>query len=141
MVTAAVTTFGQEAVIAGIDARDGRVAIRGWTASTSLSTIDLARRMVEAGVRRLIYTDVSRDSTLTEPNFDALERLSRAVAASVIASGGVTTAGQVRRLAALGLEGAIIGSAFYTGRLTLAAALAAARGSGAEESERAQERG
>jgi len=141
LVAQAVAAFGAEAVIAAIDARDGRVAIRGWTAGTSFSAIDLARRMVEAGVQRLIYTDVSRDSTLTEPNFEALWQLRRAVAAAVIASGGVTTAGQVRRLAALGLEGAIIGSALYAGRLTLAEALAAARGHREQEGERVQETG
>jgi phosphoribosylformimino-5-aminoimidazole carboxamide ribotide isomerase len=77
---------------------------------------------------RLIYTDINRDSTLTEPNFETLAELAAAVPARIIAAGGVTTAAQVGRLATLGLEGAIIGSALYAGKITLPAAFAAAGG-------------
>lgn len=130
VVEEAVRTLGAEAVVVGIDARAGVVATRGWTAASGRRAVDLAGQMAAAGVVRFIYTDITRDSTLTEPNFAEVDALNRAVDAAVIASGGVTTVDQVRRLAALGLEGAIIGSALYAGRITLEAALAAA-GSGA----------
>jgi phosphoribosylformimino-5-aminoimidazole carboxamide ribotide isomerase len=126
VVAQAVRRFGPAAVAVGIDARRGLVATRGWTETAPVPAVDLARRMVDCGVVWLIYTDVERDSTLTEPNFAELERLRRSTRAAVIASGGVTTVEQVHRLAALDLAGAIIGSAIYAGRLTLRQALAAA---------------
>jgi phosphoribosylformimino-5-aminoimidazole carboxamide ribotide isomerase len=127
VVADAVRILGADAVVVGIDARNGQVATRGWTQGSAVGAIDLAQRMVDAGVRRFIYTDIARDSTLTEPNFAEIGALNHAVAAGVIAAGGVTTVDQVRRLAALDLEGAIIGSALYAGRITLEDALAAAR--------------
>ncbi len=126
VVEQAVRRFGPAAVAVGIDARRGLVATRGWTETAPLPAVELARRMVACGVAWLIYTDVERDSTLTEPNFAELERLRRSIGAAVIASGGVTTVEQIHRLAALGLAGAIIGSAIYSGRLGLRQALAAA---------------
>ena len=126
LVGEAVRTLGAESVVVGIDARGGRVATRGWVRASDTTATDLARRMVDLGVVRFIYTDINRDSTLTEPNFEELARLSEAVDAAVIASGGVTSSGQIQRLAAMRLEGAIVGSALYAGRLTLAEALAAA---------------
>jgi phosphoribosylformimino-5-aminoimidazole carboxamide ribotide isomerase len=110
----------------GIDARKGVVATRGWTQSAELRAVDLARQMVELGVRRFIYTDIERDSTLAGPNFAELAALAHKVSAHVIASGGVTTVEQIARLAQMGLEGAIVGSALYAGKITLRDALAAA---------------
>jgi phosphoribosylformimino-5-aminoimidazole carboxamide ribotide isomerase len=130
LVSRAVERFGSEAVIVGIDSRGGMVATRGWTQASRTPATALAEQMVERGVMRFICTDITRDSTLTEPNFDALAGVASAVApanASVIASGGVTTVEHVRRLVSLGLEGAIIGSALYAGRLRLEDALAAAK--------------
>ncbi|MDQ3700604.1 MAG: 1-(5-phosphoribosyl)-5-[(5-phosphoribosylamino)methylideneamino]imidazole-4-carboxamide isomerase [Chloroflexota bacterium] len=126
LVAEAVSTFGAPAVVVGIDARDGMVATRGWTQASPRRAIDLAKEMIDLGATRFIYTDIARDSTLTEPNFAELEALARAVSGSVIASGGVTTTEQVARLARLPLEGAIIGSALYAGKITLPEALAAA---------------
>jgi phosphoribosylformimino-5-aminoimidazole carboxamide ribotide isomerase len=127
LVQEAVDAFGPEAVVVGVDERGGMVATRGWTHASEQRAADLARRMVDLGVIRFIYTDVERDSTLTEPNFDELEALARAVPqASVIASGGVTTAEQIARLAQMGLEGAIVGSALYAGKITLEQAINAA---------------
>jgi phosphoribosylformimino-5-aminoimidazole carboxamide ribotide isomerase len=128
LVTAAIRACGAEAVVVGVDARGGRVATRGWRETSGLPAVELARAMVEAGVVRLIYTDVTRDSTLTEPNFAALDELIRGVPVRVIAAGGVTTVEHIRRLGRLGAEGAIIGSALYAGTLALEDALAAARG-------------
>jgi phosphoribosylformimino-5-aminoimidazole carboxamide ribotide isomerase len=122
----AVGTFGAEAVAVGIDARKGIVATRGWTQSGELRAVDLAHQMVELGVQRFIYTDIERDSTLTGPNFAELAALAQEVPARVVASGGVTTVEQIARLAQMGLEGAIVGSALYAGKITLRDALAAA---------------
>lgn len=127
LVREAVRTFGAESVVAGIDARQGIVATRGWTRSGELRAVDLARQMVALGVARFIYTDIERDSTLTGPNFEEVAALARAVPVPVIASGGVTTAAQIARLAQMGLEGAIVGSALYAGKITLPAAIAAAK--------------
>ena len=129
MVTQAIDRFGAEAIVVGIDSRGGMVATRGWTAASQLPATTLAQQMIERGVVRFICTDITRDSTLTEPNFEALADLARAAStsgASVIASGGVTTVDQVRRLRSLGLEGAVIGSALYAGKLKLEDALSAA---------------
>lgn len=126
LVEQAVAALGAAAVIVGIDARGGRVAVRGWTAASTLLAVDLARRVASQGVQRIIYTDIARDSTLTEPNFAELDAVAAAAALTVIASGGVTTIPQVERLAQMPLEGAIIGSALYAGKITVEAALAAA---------------
>jgi phosphoribosylformimino-5-aminoimidazole carboxamide ribotide isomerase len=127
LVQEAVRTFGAESVVAGIDARKGMVATRGWTHTGDLHAVDLARQMAALGVARFIYTDIERDSTLTGPNFEEVAALARAVPVPVIASGGVTTAEQIARLAHMGLEGAIVGSALYAGKITLQAAIAAAK--------------
>ena len=129
MVGEAVVRFGADAIVVGIDSRDGLVATRGWTAGSTVRAAALARQMVDRGVVRFVCTDITRDSTLTEPNFASLEEIALAVAdsgARVIASGGVTTVEQVRRLKDAGLEGAIIGSALYVGKMRLEDALAAA---------------
>jgi phosphoribosylformimino-5-aminoimidazole carboxamide ribonucleotide (ProFAR) isomerase len=89
--------------------------------------------MIAIGVARFVCTDIARDSTLTGPNVSELDALNRAVLgrAAIIASGGVTTASQIGELVAAGLEGAIVGSALYAGRLTVAQAIAASRAVGA----------
>ncbi len=80
------SAYGSEAVVVAIDARDGLVATRGWTQPSPRRAVDLAREMVDLGAVRFIYTDIARDSTLTEPNFAELEAMGRAVPAGVIAS-------------------------------------------------------
>jgi phosphoribosylformimino-5-aminoimidazole carboxamide ribotide isomerase len=128
VVADAVSDLGADRVVVGIDARGRTVATRGWVQESSLTAVALARRAVDSGAERLIYTDITRDSTLTEPNFAVLEELRHVVSAALIASGGITTAAQIARLAGLGMEGAIVGSALYAGKLTLEAALQAAKG-------------
>jgi phosphoribosylformimino-5-aminoimidazole carboxamide ribotide isomerase len=119
--------FGDR-VIAGIDARDGRVAVRGWRETLDLDAVELAQELAAAGARRVIFTDIGRDATLTGPNLEAMRRMAEAVPIPVIASGGVGRLDDVRDLAALGcLEGVIIGRALYTGALSLPDALAAVR--------------
>ena len=125
LVAGAVARWGSRIVV-GIDARSGFVATRGWQQASETTALDLARSMVALGVGRVIYTDIARDGTLTQPNFTATAELVAAVPVAVIASGGVATVDHIRGLAALGVEGAIVGRALYTGALDLREALAAA---------------
>jgi phosphoribosylformimino-5-aminoimidazole carboxamide ribotide isomerase len=127
VVGAAVALAGAERVAVGIDARDGMVAIRGWTESTALTAEALARRVLAEGVRTLIYTDVTRDGMLGGPDLDGACRL-QALGAEVVASGGVAGLRDIVAARDAGLAGAIVGRALYEGRLELAAALAAAAG-------------
>ena len=115
---------GGSRVVVAVDARDGQVAIKGWTEQSSLSSIDLARRMSGLGVQRLLYTDISRDGTLTEPNFTATADLVRNSGMAVLASGGVTSLDQIRSLADTGVEGVILGRALYENAFSLPEALA-----------------
>ncbi|MFC1872431.1 1-(5-phosphoribosyl)-5-[(5-phosphoribosylamino)methylideneamino]imidazole-4-carboxamide isomerase [Chloroflexota bacterium] len=110
-------------IIVGIDARDGYVATRGWLEDTKTRPVDLAHRMVSAGVRRIIYTDISRDGTLTEPNFSAMGELIDILDIPVIASGGVANVNHLKMLSKLGAEGAIVGRAIYTGDVDLKQAI------------------
>lgn len=124
----ALAEFGPERVVAGLDARDGKLAVRGWEEVTSLDTLELARRVAAQGARRVIYTDIATDGMLIGPNLPALERIC-ASGLKVIASGGISSLEDVRtvaRLEPLGVEGIIIGKALYEGRLTVAEAIAAA---------------
>jgi phosphoribosylformimino-5-aminoimidazole carboxamide ribotide isomerase len=115
--------YGEKIVI-GIDARNGLVAVEGWTETSGVLATDLARQLVRLGARRFIYTDISRDGTLTEPNYTAFSEFAEAAAMPVIASGGVARTEQVRKLAGLGAEGVIIGRALYTGDVKMADLLA-----------------
>ena len=125
LVELACRRFGPDAIIVGVDARDGLVATRGWRESSDITAIDMIHRMTALGVRRFVYTDISRDGTMTEPNFRALEELTETTDAAVIASGGVSTVDHLRRLAALGVEGAIVGKALYESAIDLREAIAA----------------
>jgi phosphoribosylformimino-5-aminoimidazole carboxamide ribotide isomerase len=106
-------------VVAGIDAKEGRVASEGWLAVSTTTAIDLARRLADLPLAAIVYTDISRDGMLQGPNFAAMAELAAAVKTPVIASGGVTTLADVRRLAGLELAGCIVGRALYEGRLHL----------------------
>lgn len=117
-----------EAIVVGIDARGGRVATRGWLTATQTTAVELARKMADLGVQRITHTDIARDGTLTKPSFAATERLVRSVKLAVVASGGVASVAHLKRLAGLGVEGAIVGRALYTGDVDLAEALAAVSG-------------
>jgi phosphoribosylformimino-5-aminoimidazole carboxamide ribotide isomerase len=120
--------FGSERVVVALDARDGLVAIRGWTETSEITATDLAARMADLGVQRLLYTDISRDGTLEEPNYAATADLVRDSGLHVLSAGGVGAPEHVARLAPTGAEAAIIGRALYTGDVTIEAALAAANG-------------
>jgi phosphoribosylformimino-5-aminoimidazole carboxamide ribotide isomerase len=116
--------FGEQ-VIAGIDAREGLVAIHGWQEinSSRITALDLARQLAALGARRVIYTDIARDGMLAGPNISSLQEMINALPIPVIASGGVTTLEDIAALAKTGAEGCIIGRALYTGDLDLSAAI------------------
>jgi phosphoribosylformimino-5-aminoimidazole carboxamide ribotide isomerase len=113
----------QESIVVGIDAREGYVATRGWLKGTEMTAVKLAEAMTRLGVRRFIYTDISRDGTLTEPNFAAISEMIEAVRLPVIAAGGISSLNHLRMLQKLGAEGAIVGKAIYTGDINLKQAL------------------
>ena len=118
-------------VVVGIDARDGKVAVRGWRDDTAMDAVELARRCKDDGAARIIYTDISRDGTESGANAEQTVRLARAVGIPVIASGGIGSLDDIRALAALadeGIEGVIVGRALYNGAFSLAEAMAAAAG-------------
>jgi phosphoribosylformimino-5-aminoimidazole carboxamide ribotide isomerase len=115
--------FG-EAIAVSLDGRDGKVAILGWQKNTVFEVLHSAREMVAAGVRRLIYTDIKRDGTLTEPNFDMIDRLVTETNVPVIVAGGIARPEHLGRIKDLGAEGAIIGKALYTGDIDLREAIA-----------------
>jgi phosphoribosylformimino-5-aminoimidazole carboxamide ribotide isomerase len=114
--------FG-EAVAVSLDARDGKIAIHGWQKKTTIEVIQLSQEMVDAGARRFIYTDIRRDGTLTEPNFDMIEKLLGEVNVPVIVAGGISRLEHLRRIKELEAEGAIIGKALYTGDMNLGEAI------------------
>ena len=122
-----------EKIAVGIDAKDGRVAVKGWVDTTALGAVALAGRMDALGVATLIYTDIGTDGMLTGPNFAAQEALLQAVGCRIIASGGVGRREDIAQLAAMKkrhprLDGVIVGKALYERRVELADLLALARG-------------
>lgn len=114
-----------EAVVVSIDARDGMVAVRGWETGSKVLVADLVKKMAKAGVKRFVYTDIGRDGTLTEPNFEAVADLLKKTTLPIIVSGGVSSVEHIKRIKALGAEGAIVGKALYTGDLDLSKAIKA----------------
>jgi phosphoribosylformimino-5-aminoimidazole carboxamide ribotide isomerase len=135
--TAAAETFANmrqwaaeltpERFIIGVDVRDGYVATRGWETVTTMKALPFCQALAEAGIERIFFTDVSRDGMLQGPNVEVIGEIVKKTPLKVIASGGVTSADDIKALVAVGAEGAIIGKALYDGRLKLADALAAAR--------------
>ena len=118
-----VDTFGPDAVAAGVDAKNGIVAVEGWEALSGVGAEELCLRMKADGVRHIIYTDISRDGMLTGPNVEATKALTEATDLDVIASGGMSSMEDLERLSAAGIRGAIIGKALYEGRIDLAEAV------------------
>jgi phosphoribosylformimino-5-aminoimidazole carboxamide ribotide isomerase len=114
--------FG-EAVAVSLDTRDGKIATHGWQNNTVFEVFPLSHELADAGVRRFIHTDISRDGTLTEPNFDMIKRLVTETNVPVIVAGGISRLEHLRRIKELGAEGAIIGKALYTGDINLGEAI------------------
>jgi phosphoribosylformimino-5-aminoimidazole carboxamide ribotide isomerase len=123
-----VSAHGDKVAV-GIDAKDGKVAVKGWVDTTKISALDLARRMDFLGVATLIHTDVGTDGMLTGPNYPAQEAMLRAVKARVIASGGVGSKEHVERLITMGkshqnLDGVIVGKSIYEGKVDVSELIA-----------------
>lgn len=128
--TGAVSRF-EERIAVGIDARDGMVAVEGWTRSTNLRAVDFAREVEAVGVRTVIFTDISADGTLEGPSFARIEELAKAVSMDIIASGGVSSSEDIRRLTAYekdGVAGVIVGKALYEGTIDLPEAIRIGQG-------------
>jgi len=114
-------------IIVGIDAKDGLVAVKGWVEVTSVKAKELALKMEEYGAWGIIYTDISRDGMLTGPNIEAIREMVEAVNIPVIASGGVSSIDDIKRLKEIkGLWGVITGKALYTGAIDLKEAIESA---------------
>ena len=123
----ALALYGEKIAV-GVDIKDGFVAIKGWTETSELEALAFCREMEALGVRTIICTDISRDGAMKGTNHALYETLKDNLSVNVIASGGVSDISDVERLAKLGLYGAIIGKAYYTGAIDLAAALEVAHG-------------
>ncbi|MFM8735499.1 MAG: 1-(5-phosphoribosyl)-5-[(5-phosphoribosylamino)methylideneamino]imidazole-4-carboxamide isomerase [Pirellulales bacterium] len=113
-------------VVLGLDARDGKVAVRGWLDTSTLSAVDVARRHAGLPLAAIVYTDIATDGTLAGPNIAALEEMLAASSTPVIASGGIATLADIHRVASIGCAGCIVGRALYDEAFTLADAVAAA---------------
>lgn len=119
LVRQAVAEFGPDRIAIGVDARDGRVCTAGWQADSGLDYLDFVRQMEQIGVKKIIFTDIATDGMLSGPSFQQLEALQKTVPCNIVASGGVATLDDVKRLRDMGLYGAIIGKAYYAGTLDL----------------------
>lgn len=112
-----------ERIAVGLDARNGRVAIAGWRETSQVQAASLAVELSASGVQRFIYTDIARDGALKGPNLEGLGRIQQVITCPLIASGGVASLDDLRSLAALGIEGTIVGKALYTGDVDLGKAI------------------
>ena len=118
LVREACSRYGDRIAV-GVDARNGLVATEGWVETSEVSYLTLAKEMEQAGVKTIIFTDIAADGMLSGPSYDQLAQLQKAVSCRIVASGGVTTLDDVKRLRDMGLYGAIIGKAYYAGTLDL----------------------
>ena len=118
--------MARDRLIVSVDARDGLVRVAGWTEGSELQAISLIERVGGLGVRRVVYTDITRDGTHQGPNIEMYRRLTGATSLKVIAAGGVSSLDDLHRLAACGVEAAIVGRALYTGDISLREAIGSA---------------
>jgi phosphoribosylformimino-5-aminoimidazole carboxamide ribotide isomerase len=122
-----VNRFGGDKIAVSVDAREGHVAVRGWTEVTAINVLDFIRMVEKLGVGTIIFTDIATDGTLIGPNFAALEKILQATKCNIISSGGVATLDHVKNLAAMRrLYGVIIGRSLFDGTVDLAEAVAVA---------------
>ena len=112
-----------ERIVVGLDARNGSVAISGWRETSQVRATSLATKLCADGVQRFIYTDIARDGALKGPNLEALREMKQKISCSLIASGGVSSIDDLHSLVRLGIEGAIVGKALYSGDIDLAEAI------------------
>ena len=119
--------YGTCRLVVGVDTRDGEVVLRGWTKGGGLRATELIDRMMDIRITRFMFTDVSRDGTLTEPNFVEVEALAGRLGMTLIVAGGIASVDHLVRLAGTGVEAAVVGKALYTKDIDLEEALAAVR--------------
>lgn len=129
LVTEAVKLFGDRVAV-GVDALGGKVAIGGWKNVTDIDAFTFCKRLCDCGVRTIIFTDISRDGTLSGTNMQAYERLVGSCGADIVASGGITRAEELIELKGLGVAGAVLGKAIYDGALDLKTAIKAVQNAG-----------
>lgn len=122
LVKMAVKEYGNQIAV-GIDAKNGMAAVEGWLDTSAAHYLDLAKAMEQAGVSTIIYTDISKDGTLTGPNLQELDAINRAVSCNIVASGGISNLDDIIALRKLGLYGAICGKSLYQGTLDLKEAI------------------
>ena len=118
----ALAAYGEKIAV-GVDIRDGKVSVQGWTEDSGLSFLEFCRQMAEKDVKTLICTDISRDGAMRGTNLELYSRLSREVGVRITASGGVSSLEDIRALRKMDLYGAIIGKAWYTGAISLREAI------------------
>ena len=123
----AVKKYGDKIAV-GVDARDGKVAVSGWLETTEIDSLDFCHKIRDAGVKTVIYTDISKDGTLSGTNLEIYEKLSEIKGLDIIASGGITFEEEIKKLTDMNTYGAIVGKAVYAGRLDLERVLKIAKG-------------
>ena len=119
LVEEAVKRFGSERIVVGVDAKGGKVAVEGWQKVTDLDALDFCKRLEAVGVQTVIYTDIAKDGMMQGPNIEETRRLVEHTKLQIVASGGVSTMEDLAQVEAIGVEGAIIGKAIYTGAINL----------------------
>lgn len=124
-----VQKYGEKIAV-GVDIRDGMVAIKGWTEVSQESCFDFCEKLQKIGVKTIICTDISKDGLLSGTNLELYKALSEKFSVDIVASGGVTTLDDVKKLADMGMYGAILGKALYTGNIDLKAAVELTKGEG-----------
>lgn len=122
----AADAYGEKIAI-GVDIKDGFVAVKGWTEKSSLEAFDFCRQMETAGIKTLICTDISKDGAMQGPNAELYKALREDLGMQIIASGGVSSIADIKSLSALGIHGAIVGKAYYTGAVDLVEAIEVAK--------------
>ena len=122
----AVAAYGEKIAV-GVDLKDGKVAIKGWTETSDLDAFTFCKKMQDIGVKTIICTDISKDGAMQGANHDLYARLMEAFSLNIIASGGVSSMEDVKKLAEMGMYGAIIGKAYYTGAISIREAVEAAK--------------
>ncbi|MCL0107436.1 1-(5-phosphoribosyl)-5-[(5-phosphoribosylamino)methylideneamino]imidazole-4-carboxamide isomerase [Peptococcaceae bacterium] len=126
LVKEAIEKFGSDRIVLGIDARNGCVAVKGWAEESDIDAKELALNMKEIGIERIVFTDIKRDGTLKGPNIEATKEMALATGLKVIASGGVSSIDDLKKLKEIeqyGVEGVIVGQALYKGAIDLKEAL------------------
>ncbi|MBP3329171.1 MAG: 1-(5-phosphoribosyl)-5-[(5-phosphoribosylamino)methylideneamino]imidazole-4-carboxamide isomerase [Clostridia bacterium] len=123
----AVSLYG-DAVAVGVDAKNGRVAVSGWLEVTDVDSVEFCKKLRDTGVKTVIYTDISKDGTLTGTNLEIYRELAKIEGLDIVASGGITFEDEITQLASMNTYAAIVGKAIYSGKLSLERVLALAGG-------------